>query len=178
MRTRYSAASATSLEQNSVDSMGKNGTSQSRSVTRPTAHTSEVRLSISAIRFLMVGGANTAVGLALIYAAKWLGADDVPANAIGYAVGLTLSFSLNRRWTFRYVGRTASALARFIAVVSVAYVLNLVTVVKAIDLLHINTYIAQALGIVPYTVFTYLASRHFAFRQPARRTHTAEDETC
>lgn len=116
------------------------------------------------VKFLLVGVLNTIVGLAVIYASKWTGVDDAPANALGYAVALCVSFALNKSWTFSYGGPAAPAFAKFLLVIAVAYLLNLATVLGAIRVLHIDGYIAQALGIVPYTVFTFVASRHFAFR--------------
>lgn len=115
----------------------------------------------------MVGFANTVVGLGAIWIAKWsLGAGDVLANVIGYGLGLALSFTLNRNWTFGYRGATPVALLRFLLVFAMAYVLNLSTVLAAIRLCHINPYLAQAIGIVPYTLFGYLASKFFVFRRP------------
>lgn len=118
------------------------------------------------VRFLIVGGLNTIVGLAVIWGAKWAGTPDVPANAIGYATGIALSFALNKRWTFRHAGRTLPALGKFLLVIGIAYALNLATVLHAIGAFHLNSYLAQAIGIVPYTAFTYVASRYFAFRAP------------
>jgi putative flippase GtrA len=116
-------------------------------------------------RFLSVGLLNMAVGLLVIFACKWfLRFDDVTANAIGYAVGLTTSFTLNSRWTFGYRGRQMPALIRFLLVAALAYALNLVTVVFLVHVAGVNGYLAQALGIAPYTLTTYLASRYVVFR--------------
>jgi len=118
----------------------------------------------SLIRFVLVGVANTVCGLGIIYAAKYFGhVDDVPANVLGYAVGVVLSFTLNKRWTFRHRGPAAQAFARFVIVMGTAYVLNLLTVLAALKL-GVNGYVAQAIGVVPYTAFGYLASRNIAFR--------------
>jgi len=58
---------------------------------------------------------------------------------------------------------------RFLVVFGIAYALNLATVLAAIRVFGINAYIAQALGIVPYTLFFFLGSRYYAFRAgPAR----------
>jgi putative flippase GtrA len=116
-------------------------------------------------RFLSVGVLNMIVGLAVIYACKWFfGVNDVAANAIGYAVGLTTSFVLNSRWTFAYRGPQWPALAKFLLVALLAYGMNLLTVVLAIRVLGLNGYLAQLLGIPPYTVTTYLASKFIVFR--------------
>ena len=116
-------------------------------------------------RYFSVGVLNTFAGLLIIYATKWFFQfGDLAANATGYGIGLLLSFVLNSRWTFAYRGAQGPAFARFLAVTVVAYGMNLLTVVIAIWLLDIYSYVAQALGILPYTVTSYLGSRYIAFR--------------
>ena len=103
-------------------------------------------------RFLSVGVTNTLAGLLAIYAAKWfLLLGDVAANAFGYSVGLLLSFTLNSRWTFAYRGPYLPALVKFVFVTLVAYGMNLATVLGAILYFGLNGYVAQAMGILPYT---------------------------
>jgi putative flippase GtrA len=117
------------------------------------------------VRFLGVGVVNTAVGLGLIYACKWfLELGDVFANFIGYGVGIVVSFTLNRRWTFRHEGAVHSAFFRFIFVTALAYMVNLSVVLCLIHGLGINSYLAQAGGVIPYTLVGYIGSRYFAFR--------------
>ena len=118
------------------------------------------------IKFLLAGTANSAVGLSVIYAAKWLAhCGDVLANALGYGVGLLMSFLLNKNWTFGYNGPAGRAMSRFLLVFALAYALNLASVLLAIRYLGLGGYLAQALGIVPYTVFGFLASRYYVFRE-------------
>lgn len=122
-------------------------------------------------RFLAVGVLNTLVGLGTIYLCKWLGGmDDVTANVVGYAVGLANSFAWNRKWTFGHSGAVLPAIARFLLVFLISYLLNLGTVMAAIHWFGVNSYVAHAIGIAPYTAFFYLGSRHFAFKSaPAGR---------
>jgi len=128
-------------------------------------------LKMSAIRFLLVGMANTLLGLFVIYAAKWLlHMGDAPANLLGYACALILSFTLNSSWSFRYDGRILPAIMKFVAVIIVAYLLNFAMVMAAIKIFAINSYIAQMLGIIPYTLFTYLGSWFIVFRLPMTST--------
>lgn len=116
--------------------------------------------------FLLVGVANTLVGLSAIYFIKWLGAGgDVFANACGYAIGLSVSFILNRNWTFRHSGTMLPAAVRFFIVFAIAYSANLATVLTLVHQFGINGYVAQSLGVPPYTVLFYLGSRYFAFRK-------------
>jgi putative flippase GtrA len=109
-----------------------------RSVLCFSAQMSSARLH-EARRFLSVAVVNTAVGLSVIYAAKWfLRLGDFAANVLGYSVGLLLSFALNSRWTFAYRGPHLPALAKFSLVTFVAYGMNLVTVLVAIRFFGLN----------------------------------------
>jgi putative flippase GtrA len=117
-------------------------------------------------RYLLVGMLNTCVGLGTIYAAIFfLNFSDLSANLSGYSVGVLLSFALNKSWTFAASGSAAPQFARFVLVLAVAYMANLATVVSLIKLLSVNHYLANGIGIVPYTVIGFLGSRYFAFRR-------------
>ena len=116
-------------------------------------------------RFLSVGVANTFAGLMVIYATKWfLHLGDIAANVLGYAVGLSLSFALNSRWTFAYRGPYLPALGKFLLVILVAYGINLATVMSAIQYFGINDYFAQTIGVVPFTLTSYFGSKCLVFR--------------
>lgn len=128
-------------------------------------------LDVAAVRYILVGLGNTLIGLLVIYVGMFaLGLGNVSANAIGYTVGILFSFTLNKRWTFSHAGDTLPSFVRFLLVVLLAYAANLATVVLAADVLGWNRYVAQGLGIVPYTVVGYLGSRLFAFRSPGRQS--------
>lgn len=115
------------------------------------------------VRFLAVGAANTCVGLGFILAAKrWGQLGDVAANLMGYGVALTLSFVMNKAWTFKSQGRTLPELRRFLVVAGIAYAANLATVVALIRL-GLDGYWAQVAGVPPYTIVFYLGSRVYAF---------------
>lgn len=118
------------------------------------------RLLRHSIRFGAVGLANTATGLGTIYALMLLfRVDPVVANAIGYAVGLTISFVLNRGWTFQDTRPTSYLLPRFLLIVAAAYLLNLGAVLAATLHFSANPYLAQALGVAVYTVCMFLSCR-------------------
>lgn len=115
------------------------------------------------VRFLAVGAANTCVGLGFILAAKrWGQLGDVAANLMGYGVALTLSFVMNKAWTFKSQGRTLPELRRFLVVAGIAYAANLATVVALIRL-GLDGNWAQVAGVPPYTIVFYLGSRVYAF---------------
>jgi putative flippase GtrA len=120
------------------------------------------------VRFILVGGINTLFGLIVIFTCKWtFGLHDVLSNLMGYSAGITLSFVLNKQWTFRYNGILFTALMRFVFVLLVAYLVNLATVLVLIKI-GVDSYLAQLMGVVPYTIFGFLGSRFFVFGHPRR----------
>lgn len=118
------------------------------------------------VRFLLVGLLNTLVGLSTIYIAMYLlQLEIVQANALGYAVGILIGFALNKTWTFSSRDHVVSSFIRYLLVLAVAYVANLATVLYTNSRFDLNPYIAQALGIIPYTAIGFLGSRYFAFHK-------------
>lgn len=115
-------------------------------------------------RFLLVGTVNTLVGLSVIFAAKGIvGLDDFVSNLLGYGFGLLISFFLNKEWTFRHNGRISPAAVRFGIAFLLSYIANLMTVYGLRDGVGLNSYLAQALGIGPYTLSFYFICRYYVF---------------
>lgn len=128
--------------------------------------------ALTAVRFGIVGIANTLVGLTAIYAFRDLAHfGETGANFAGYTVGLIVSFVLNRAWTFSHRGDVRRAAIRFLLVFAVAYAGNLVVVLAALRA-GIDAHLAHALGIAPYVLLSYLGSRLFVF---GPRTGVAPD---
>lgn len=115
-------------------------------------------------RFAVAGAVNTVVGLGLIYAGMALGLADGVANFVGYALGISLSFFVNRRWTFDHRGPPGPAASRFAVAVMVAYLANLATLLLTRDGLELSPWLAQAAGVGPYAVVLYLLSHFWVFR--------------
>jgi putative flippase GtrA len=116
------------------------------------------------IRFLATGVANTAVGYGTIFLLKYaFSAGDVLANASGYAVGLCLSYFMNKQWVFQHRGATLQTASRFLLAFGIAYATNLGVVLLAIRVLLINSYLAQFLGVILYTPLFYLLMKTQVF---------------
>jgi putative flippase GtrA len=120
------------------------------------------------LRFAAAGVLNTVLGLGVIFAAKAiLGWADLPANILGYGIGLLVSFGLNRTWTFRHDGRLLPAFWRFGIGFAAAYAVNLLTLFALRDIFAVNSYVAQAAGVIPYTVAFYLIAALYVFPRAA-----------
>jgi putative flippase GtrA len=121
-------------------------------------------ISWTFIRFLIVGVLNTIVGLSVIFLSKaYLGFDDILANICGYAVGLNVSFWINRSWTFQHTHSSLLASMRFLIAFVIAYSSNLTVVLLLINQFDINSYFAQTAGIFPYTLLFFFLNRYFVF---------------
>lgn len=115
-------------------------------------------------RYAIAGVANTTVALGCVLAGKAvLGLPDLVANALGYTIGITQSYSLSRSFIFRHTGSFQSSLWRFLSVVAAGYLLNVGVLFAAVKRLGVNAYLAQVLGMAAYAIFVFVASRRFAF---------------
>lgn len=123
------------------------------------------RLTSEAIRFALVGSANTAIGLLAIYASIYLfGLNALTANALGFAIGLMVSFALNRKWTFKDKQGIRKTLPKFLGSALFCYLLNLGTVYGLDRQLHAGPYLPQLFGIVVYTLSMFLTAKIYVFK--------------
>lgn len=116
------------------------------------------------LRFLCVGLANTAVGYSVILLGLWFGAGDYAANAAGYMVGLTLSYQLNRRWTFAATSSASKSQAvRFGIAVLTAYGVNVGVLYLARSFGYVDSMVGQAAAQVAYSVTFFVLARFLVF---------------
>lgn len=122
-------------------------------------------LDNTAFKFILVGIANSLFGFSMICLVRFISSNDVVANIVGYIFGLTLSFYLNKNWTFSYDDLSNQIVFRFAAVTIASYLLNLLIVVTSIKVFNMNPYYSQALGVPVYSVCTYFGYRNLVFRR-------------
>lgn len=121
------------------------------------------------LRFGAVGLVNTAIGLLAIYAVIFFfNTGPAVANAIGYAIGLAVSFALNRLWTFGDSRAIGKVLPRYLLVASISYLLNLSVVLLGTHHFGVGPYLVQFFGIGAYTVVMFLGCRWFVFQALTR----------
>lgn len=115
-------------------------------------------------RFLLVAIANTLSFIFIVIVSKLIGFGDIVANFLGYSVAITQSFLLNRRWTFLHDGRIRSTFLLYLMVIFVAYLMNLLTLLYAIENLKINGFLPHVLGAMAYGVIAFFGMRYIVFR--------------
>lgn len=120
-----------------------------------------------ALRFGVVGTANTVVTLAILWGLRdGLGWPVWVASATGYAVGIIQSYLLNRGWTFAGgvpvpVGRQ---MLRFLAVnIVCGLIFSGLTSLAAPGL---GVRIGSLVALVPVTLLSFVLQRRYVFGSP------------
>jgi putative flippase GtrA len=120
-------------------------------------------LLCQAFNYAAVGVLNTLAGLGTIFALMaLLGIPALVANLLGYAVGLFLSYALNRRWTFRAAHAGWGARARFFLLMGSAYLVQFGLLALLLSL-SVNPYVAQAIATAVYALIGFVGSRFLVF---------------
>ncbi|MBP0726479.1 GtrA family protein [Bacillus sp. RG28] len=132
-------------------------------------------MKYSFIRFLMVGIINTIVGLSIMYALLHLvGFSYWISTFIGNTFGATVSYFLNRMFTFRSRNAHLSSVLRFVLVIGLCYFLSYfigIRVVKCgLAFIQINSNktiqdLSILVGTGLYTILNYFGQKVFVFRE-------------
>ena len=111
-------------------------------------------------RYGATGLLNTAIGYGLIVACVYMfGLSVILANLVGYGVGWTLSYILNKKWTFQAQN---GALGRYIMLIALAFAGNLAVTLGLMNL-GASYPIAQFLGAVTYSVSAFAGLKWLVF---------------
>jgi len=115
-------------------------------------------------RYILVGITNTLVGYGVIFGCMYLaGMSPELSNVAGYAVGLMVSYVLNRTYTFRSQGQRRTEIVRFLMAFGVAYSLNFLALLLMIHRLHLHEGFSQIVAGAAYVVSAYLMNKYFVF---------------
>ena len=136
------------------------------------------------VAFLVVGGINTVVGLALFVGCsetvghlvdhrcgKFAGA--LVTVVIAHVFSVLFAFVMHRKFVFRVRGHVLRDLARFWSVYLTGAAINIVALAALIEL-GLERIPAQVIIVASTTLLSYFGHRHFSFRRAAGDT---QDET-
>jgi putative flippase GtrA len=120
------------------------------------------------LRFLVVGGFNTAVGFGAFSLIQFLsnGAlHEVVVLLLGHLVASSIAFVLHRRVVFRVSGQILLDYVRFQSVYVLPLTINAIALPLLVRVAGMNVYIAQALFTVVSVVISYVGHKYFSFRR-------------
>lgn len=117
------------------------------------------------VKFGLVGVSNTAITFTVFtLLLKVFGVWYLAASAIGFAMGATNGFLLNRRWTFsEHVGDSLTPV-RWAIVQSSGLAVNEALLFVLVDRVGLDELVSQAFAMVVVTVSTFLVNRAWTFR--------------
>jgi putative flippase GtrA len=120
------------------------------------------------LRFLIVGGFNTAVNYGIYALLLFGGLGHLAAITLSFAAGLVISFRVHARFVFHGGGYPAFAL--YVGSWLLLYALN-ATVLDLLVRRGLNEYLAGAILVPPFAILAYFVLRHVVFRvaAPAKR---------
>ena len=127
------------------------------------------------IRFLLVGLANTLTGAgAMFLLYNYFHCSYLFSTVANYVIGGTLSFILNKFYTFKSKNSGVGEIYKFTFIVLFSYLIAYGSA-KTITMLFIHTYpidvldnIAMILGMSLYTILNYYGQRFWVFKPSCR----------
>jgi putative flippase GtrA len=115
------------------------------------------------LTYSTVGIVNTLLGFGIIFTLMYAGVSAISSNAIGYTIGAFVSYGLNSHYTFKTTKHSTQRMFIFFAVLGMAYILNLITLLLLLPLL--NAYLAQILSAIVYTVSAFVLAKYIVFKE-------------
>ncbi len=130
--------------------------------------TARSALLVQFVKFGIVGVSNTLLTFAVYtILLKVFGVWYLAASAIGFIVGATNGFLLNRRWTFREHVGDALTPVRWAVVQGGGLAMDEVLLFAFVGGAGLDKLAAQALATIAVTVTTFFVNRSWTFRMHA-----------
>lgn len=131
-------------------------------------------------RYLLVGGINTVLSMALFVALDaWLGTrvPSVVPLLLAWTISVTCVFFFQRSFVFHVTGHLLRDFGRFVMVNLGALGVNVVVLFVAADLCRAPRVPAQLAITVVTVVLSYLGHKHYSFRRTPIDQGSPDDES-
>ena len=116
------------------------------------------------LKFVFVGGLNTAIGYGVFATLVLLGVHYVVSSVIGHIVGVINSYFWNKYFTFRVPGKNYREIMRFIGVYTVHYIIGLSGLVLLVEVAKLHPLVGQAVILVITTLVSFFGHKYFTFK--------------
>jgi len=121
------------------------------------------------IRFLFVGGLNTAVGYGFYALFIFIGLDPYIATTLSTILGVINSYFWNKYFTFRQPKKSLPEVLRFAIVYAISFGTNLGLVYIFVDMLGMNSYASGAVCLFVTTIISYVGHNYFSFKDKSKK---------
>lgn len=135
----------------------------------PSSHRLRGLLSDERVRFVGVGGFNTAfafVVFAVLQATIGHRVNYMVVLVLAHVIGVLEAFVLYRWTVFQVRGSVLRDLARFESVYLVALAVNAALLPLLVEFGHLPVILAQAVIVVVTSVLSFIGHKNFSFRRP------------
>lgn len=116
------------------------------------------------IRFLLVGGINTAVGYGTFAALVFCGLHYLAAHVAATAAGVSCSYILNKYFTFRQYKKSFAEACRFVLVYAVSFFAGVIVLYSMVSKMSLNPYAAGMINLLFTTMISWFGHKYFSFR--------------
>ena len=129
-----------------------------------------MKKSVRLVRFAMVGTLNYLITMLVIWIMMTnlsFKGDYIVANIAAYIIAQTHNFIWSKYWVFPSKdGKNTlwQQILFFCSAFGVAYTVQLLFVVLMVEMIGINEYLAQFIGIVIYGAVNFIANKKITFR--------------
>lgn len=124
------------------------------------------KISIELLRFSLVGLISTFVNYAIFFILlKYISVYYIYASSIGFLVGIYVSYSLNRRFTFISVMESkVKELFSYIAICFFSLILSLLVLRILVEVYSLNPLLGNLAAIAVSTISNFIGAKVFVFR--------------
>ena len=118
-------------------------------------------LSLPFLKYVIVGIGHNGLGYLAYLTLTSAGAPPLGVVAVLYPLGVSISFWLNKTWSFNHKGDNLGTLMRFLASHLAAYCLQIILLAVMIEVFVLPHQLAQLLVILTLAVFLYLMFKYY-----------------
>ncbi len=126
------------------------------------SHVQEDKINGQIVRYAIAGVISNGVGYLLyLIATMVFGLGHKTAMTGLYAVGMVVSFYINRKWTFRGTGTIRRSAVRFFITMVMGYAINFLLLFVFVDLFGFAHQLIQAFAIALMAVYFFLLNKWY-----------------
>jgi putative flippase GtrA len=114
--------------------------------------------------YTVIGVLNTIIGYMIIFYLIYIKVLPEIANIVGYIVGFILSYILNKKYNFKSKNTHKKDFPKFILTMSIAYILNFITLIFFFRMLDYNIYLSQIISGIVYLITGFILSKFYTFK--------------
>lgn len=119
------------------------------------------------IRYATVGLASNLALYVAYLAITFLGVGHKTAMTVLYAIGVGVTFTLNRNWTFKHKGHISKSFFSYLVIYALGYLLNFAALFLLVDRMGYSHQLVQGIMIILVALFLFILQKLIVFATPA-----------